>query len=533
MDLADWFLTADERGNPATEIDSRHPDGLAWTSGNLVRPLIHGSTYFTELKRSLATAGAGDLVLFTDWRGDPDEWLDDEGTEVSTAFCEASQRDAVVRGLIWRSHWDKLSFSEEANRHLGEKIEAAGGKCLLDLRVRPLGSHHQKFVVIRHVRDASDDVAFVGGIDLCHSRRDDARHQGDRQRQSMAKVYGERPPWHDVQAAITGPSVADVEYVFRERWSDPAPMTRNPMHRTADVLRRDDRTPDRLPDQAPPPPPVGTSHVQLLRTYPYRRRGYPFAPDGERSIARGYSKVVSRAQRLIYVEDQYLWSAEITERFAAALRENPELLFVAVIPMYPDQDGPVALPPNLTGRQESFDLLCRAAPDRVAIFGIENHVGTPVYVHAKVCVIDDVWASIGSDNVNRRSWTHDSELTCAVLDDELDDRAPAVIDRFGHGARRYARALRLQLAREHLDRDDGDDADLVDPASFFAAFAETARRLDDWHAGGRRGTRPAGRLRACPSPAVSRLADTWARPLYAAVFDPDGRPRALRRAGRF
>ena len=58
-----------------------------------------------------------------------------------------------------------------------------------------------------------------------------------------------------------------------------------------------------------------------------------------------------------------------------------------------------------------------ADPDRVHVFDVENHAGTPVYVHAKVCVIDDVWASVGSDNFNRRSWTHDSELSCAVLDD--------------------------------------------------------------------------------------------------------------------
>ena len=44
MDLADWFLTAAERGNPATRLDSRHPDGAAWTTGNEVRPLILDAT---------------------------------------------------------------------------------------------------------------------------------------------------------------------------------------------------------------------------------------------------------------------------------------------------------------------------------------------------------------------------------------------------------------------------------------------------------------------------------------------------------
>jgi hypothetical protein len=66
-----------------------------------------------------------------------------------------------------------LRRSERENRHLGEEIDAAGGVCLLDMRVRPGGSHHQKFVVLRHPGRPEQDCAFVGGIDLCHSRRDD------------------------------------------------------------------------------------------------------------------------------------------------------------------------------------------------------------------------------------------------------------------------------------------------------------------------------------------------------------------------
>jgi phosphatidylserine/phosphatidylglycerophosphate/cardiolipin synthase-like enzyme len=54
---------------------------------------------------------------------------------------------------------------------------------------------------------------------------------------------------------------------------------------------------------------------------------------------------------------------------------------------------------NLVGRISALKQLHRAGGDRVAVYGIENHAGTPVYVHVKVCVIDDVWASVGSDNV--------------------------------------------------------------------------------------------------------------------------------------
>ena len=530
MSVLDWYLSAAERGNPATALDRRHDDGLAWSAGNEVRALVHGAEYFRELVRSLAQVRAGDLVLFTDWRGDPDEALD-ESTSVSRALCSAAARGAVVRGLVWRSHLDELSLSEQENRHLGEEIEAAGGQCLLDQRVRPGGSHHQKFVVLRHPGRSELDVAFVGGIDLCHSRNDDALHRGDPQRQPMAAVYGARPPWHDVQLAIHGPAVGDVETVFRERWSDPAPLTRNPINRISEAVRRDPRKARPLPEQLPDPAPRGTAHVQLLRTYAYRRPGYPFAPDGERSVARGYNKAIARAQSLIYLEDQYLWSAEVVRCFADVLRRNAGLRLIAVIPHHPDQDGKLSTPPNLVGRQQALDVLRAAGPGRVGIYGIENHAATPVYVHAKVCVVDDVWASVGSDNINRRSWTHDSELSCAVLDDVRDERSPTVLDRDGHCARRFARDLRLVLGREHLDLTD--DADLIDPVSAFRAYADRARQLQRWHDAGRTGPRPPGRVRPYKMERLPRRTLAWATPLYRVVYDPDGRPPAMRYRHQF
>jgi phosphatidylserine/phosphatidylglycerophosphate/cardiolipin synthase-like enzyme len=531
--LTDWFLSAAERGNRSTRLDRRHPDGAAWTQGNEVTPLIHGSSYFAQLRRCLGQVGVDDLVLFTDWRGDPDQALDDAGTEVSRVLCDAVARGAVVRGLIWRSHLDRFSLSEQENRHLGEDIDAAGGQCLLDQRVRPGGSHHQKFVVLRHSSRPELDVAFVGGIDLCHSRRDDVRHLGDKQRQPMAKIYGNRPPWHDVQLAVRGPAVGDVECVFRERWEDPAPPTRNPVNRLSELVRHDPSKTAALADQLPDPAPRGGAYVQLLRTYANRRPGYPFAPDGERSVAHAYDKVVARARSLIYVEDQYLWSGEVVRCFADALNRRESLRLIAVIPHHPDQDGRFSLPPNLVGRQQALDELRAAAPDRVAVYGIENHASTPVYVHAKACIVDDVWASVGSDNINRRSWTHDSELACAVLDEALDERHPMVVDGFGHGARRFARDLRLTLAREHLDRDADADTDLVDPVSAFDAFAASAARLQHWHDTHRTGPRPPGRLRVYTAPRLRPRTLAWATPLYRIMYDPDGRPLRMRRAHRF
>jgi phosphatidylserine/phosphatidylglycerophosphate/cardiolipin synthase-like enzyme len=507
--LADWFLSARERGNPATVLDHGKPAGAAWTTGNRVRPLVHGATYFAELVPAIERMQAGDLVMFADWRGDPDErLLGTAGSEAGQVFARAARRVVLVRGLFWRSHWDRLAFSAEENRHLGEEVNAAGGCCLLDMRVRLGGSHHQKFVVLRHRERAELDVAFVGGIDLCHSRRDDASHAGDPQRQPMAKVYGSRPPWHDVQLAITGPAVADVETVFRERWDDPQALSRSPFHRIADRRRGDDQVRAPLPPRWPAPASTGPHAVQLLRTYGRRVGGYPFAPRGERSVARGYIKALGRASQLIYVEDQYLWSSNVGAQIARALTRDPGLHLIAVLPHHPDQDGRISGPPNVYGREAAFARLRDVAPDRIAFYGIENAQGTPVYVHAKVCVIDDLWAATGSDNFNRRSWTHDSELTAAVWDTEPSADGP-----------RYARDLRLILAREHLD----DESASVDLSSMFETFRTSARALQAWHDSGRRGLRPRGQLRPLDDQQISSRSRWWAEPLYRTVYDPDAR----------
>lgn len=533
MGLDDWFLTAAERGNAATGIDRRHAD--AWTTGNEARPLIHGATYFAALRSCVETLTKGDSLYFTDWRGDPDESVDRSGTDISAVLASAAARGATVNGLVWRSHWDRLAFSAAENRRLGAEIEAAGGCCLLDMRVRFGGSHHQKFVVLRHGATSAgdDDVAFVGGIDLCHSRRDDERHLGDPQGQPMAAVYGTTPPWHDAQVAIRGPAVGDLDYTFRERWLDPQPLARAPWRRIADRVRGTDVRARALPEQPPDPPAAGTHAVQILRTYPKRLHPYPFAPDGERSIARAYRKAARRARSLIYIEDQYLWSSHVVEAFASALRDQPALRMIAVLPLYPDQDGKVSRPPNDLGRLDALRVLRDAGGDRVAVYGLENSHGVPIYVHAKICVIDDVWASLGSDNVNRRSWTHDSELSCGIVDEHLDGREPVDPGGLGDGARKFARDLRLQLAREHLGRERGDDTDLIDPKQFFDVLAKHASDLDAWHAGGEHDERPPGQLRRHVDVRPGFGSRLFARPLYRFVYDPDGRPWRMRRAGTY
>jgi phosphatidylserine/phosphatidylglycerophosphate/cardiolipin synthase-like enzyme len=63
----------------------------------------------------------------------------------------------------------------------------------------------------------------------------------------------------------------------------------------------------------------------------------------------------------------------------------------------------------------------------------------PIYVHAKVAIVDDHWYTIGSGNLNNRGMADDTELNVAVLDAEL------------------AQALRVSLQGEHLGLVQDDD----------------------------------------------------------------------------
>ena len=515
MPPADWFLDATERGNPWTRLDSRHPDRLAWTSGNRVRALVHGADYFAELLVALQGLRAGDLVLFAGWRMDADQRLGPGAdTGVAEVLARAARRGVDVRGLLWRSQPAALQFSAEQNARRGP--DDRGGRWAVPAghEGAPNGSHHQKFFVLRHRGRPELDVAFLGGIDVCRSRGDDEDHSGDPQAQPMAAEYGPTPPGTTSSWRSRGPAVGDVETVFRERWDDPTALTRSPVRRLND-RRRGPRPSGptcrrRRPTRARPAARTPCSCCAPTRAL---RSGYAFAPEGERSVARGYEKVLQAARDLIYVEDQYLWSSEVAAPFAQALRDNPTLQLVAVLPHVPDRSGRHSLAPNAVGRERAVRALRAAGGDRVMLYGLENLAGTAVYVHAKVCIVDDLWASVGSDNLNRRSWTHDSELTAAVWDESTDGASP------------FAVALRRRLAVEHLGLDEEQGDALDDPRVMVRAFAASAARLQAWHDGGRRGPRPAGRLRPIVTPRLSPLDRAWGARLYDVLYDPDGRRR--------
>src|SRR4051794_9885842 len=148
-----WFLSGAERGNPDTGLDDEAPGaGVAWSEGNLVRPLVHGAAYFQRLYEELCALRAGDRLFFTDWRGDADEQLTEQGHEIGSVLCDLATAGVEVRGLGWRSHSDRSRFNAQANEGLGAVLHQARAEGRLDPRGPPVGAHPPNLAAAPHPR---------------------------------------------------------------------------------------------------------------------------------------------------------------------------------------------------------------------------------------------------------------------------------------------------------------------------------------------------------------------------------------------
>jgi phosphatidylserine/phosphatidylglycerophosphate/cardiolipin synthase-like enzyme len=224
---------------------------------------------------------------------------------------------------------------------------------------------------------------------------------------------------------VRGPAVADVAAHFAARWSE---VTGEPV----------------AAQPAQPPAPAGDLDVQVVRTVPERQ--YGFLPRGDFRILEAYLRALRSAQRLVYLESQFLWAPEIVDLLAAKLRNPPHDDFRVV----------VVLPSKANNGQEDTrgQLAILADADRGAhrflaatISARTGRTVDRVYVHAKVGVVDDRWLTIGSANLNAHSMFNDSEMNIVLCDPAL------------------ARETRLRLWAEHLEREEADVAG--DPAEVF------------------------------------------------------------------
>lgn len=257
----------------------------------------------------------------------------------------------------------------------------------------PVGaSHHQKIAVV------DDAVAFVGGIDLTRSRWDTQEHRPDDPRRvdPTGRSY---PPFHDVQLAVEGPAAAALGDLVRERWhratgrrlQPPAPGAHDPW------------PPELGPD-------VEEVRVAIARTEPaYKDKGEV------REVEKLYHDAIFAARRFIYIENQYLTSTAIQEWLGARLREQEGPEIVMVLPRrcsgWLEEASMGMLGAGLLGRLQAEDRYGRL---RVYYPVVPGLGAAELNVHAKVMVVDDNLARVGSANLSNRSLGLDTECDLAI-----------------------------------------------------------------------------------------------------------------------
>ncbi|MHB8377410.1 MAG: phospholipase D-like domain-containing protein, partial [Dehalococcoidia bacterium] len=179
---------------------------------------------------------------------------------------------------------------------------------------------------------------------------------------------------------------------------------------------------------------------------------YPFAPGGEFGIHHAYVELIRRARELVYLESQYLWSPEVMEALIEATERPPAPSFriVIVLPARAtsgkwDNDQHVEMLRKSDGGRGIVEVYSLFASGPTT--GVQPFRYRPVYVHAKVGIIDDEWLIVGSANLNNRGFVTDSELNVVAQDRDL------------------ARKVRIDLWSEHLGLDPEEVASIA-PAEF-------------------------------------------------------------------
>lgn len=218
-----------------------------------------------------------------------------------------------------------------------------------------------------------DDTGFVGGINL------------------TAKAL-ER---HDAYVEIDGPSAADVAHNFVQRWNGASER----------------RETDDLPLPTTVLAPCGPSAVQIQRMF-----------GDDRSILEQYERAIDAARDAIYIENQAIPIPTIAARLESALKRGVEV--VLLVPAEPEEHVYAAR--QDPARRALFDGL--EALGRYPRFRL---AGLPVYVHCKLMIVDDAWATVGSCNLHAHSLGGHSEMNASIWDASV------------------ARDLRQRLRRKH------------------------------------------------------------------------------------
>ncbi|WP_421999189.1 VTT domain-containing protein [Reyranella sp.] len=425
------------------------PDQTVWRKERASRAavLVDGANFYAAARAAFLKAQRRILIVGWDIdsrtrlvgaAGEPDDGLPAGVADFLSALVER-RPELEVHLLLWDYSLLYAGERELLPRlSLGWQTPERITLCL-DNTV-PLGSsQHQKIIVV------DDAVAMSGGLDLTIRRWDTSAH--DAINPHRVDPAGEPyRPFHDVQMMVDGDAARALAELARERWC------RANGDRPA-IEPCGDPWPDAVHPQ------FEDVEIGIARTQP-RYNG----DEAVREVETLFVESIARAERTIYIENQFLSAPLVADRLAQRLRERPQLELVMVAPR--SHDSWVERRTMRNGRIRFWRRVHGAGGDRVRLLypAVEQEgKKTDTMIHSKVMVVDDWFLRVGSANLNNRSMGADTECDLAIEARTDRDRSAIVGMRnrllgehCGVGAEQVAEALSVHgsLVRAALELGD-------------------------------------------------------------------------------
>lgn len=358
--------------------------------GNRVTPWIDGIPFHDRLAAAFRAARVRIWAIVSFIQ--PDFRFPD-GTPWWALLAEQEARGVDVRVLFWRNP----AFFKTSHVFLGGEREQAllrgwnaGWAARFDGSPDAAHCHHQKAYLVDALEP--DAIAFVGGMVLSNITLATPGHRHGHEK-------------HDAFVELRGPVVLDAERNYVQRWNLARQVPEAPAWPSA--ARADD-----LPWPEREQEPCGEVEVALARTL--REGVYPGVP-GETGVLDHYREAFAAARRTIYMENQHPGHAALLDLLAAALERG-----VQVVLLVPGE--PMAQIGQVRREVEALAAAGRAhehryGPNFAKLAALAEHPGftmmalarsdpqpeggwqqREIYTHAKLCIVDGEWLTIGSAN---------------------------------------------------------------------------------------------------------------------------------------
>ena len=309
---------------------------------------------------------------------------DAAGRAVADALVAAARRGVSVRVVI--DGFGSKGTLDEVRQWLdvpGLEMEVfrpmdRWWSWLLPSQLRRL---HQKLCVV------DGDVAYVGGINVIDDRNDLTHGATDQ-------------PRLDFAVAVRGPLVAAVKTTSQAMWTRARlghqwrdevralATSRRPVDETLRLIRR---LRGRGPEQPVVDAPQPVAAAFIVRDNVRQRR----------AIERAYVAAIRSAHTRIDIAVPYFYPGR---GFRRSLRQAARRGVRVRLLLQGKIDYRIAA------------LAARAVYDELRAHGVHIFEYTPAFLHAKVAVVDDDWATVGSSNIDPLSLLLNLEANVVVLD---------------------------------------------------------------------------------------------------------------------